>query len=283
MVERKTAAFVRMVLKIVVFLMMLCSVSVKAADSTHVFDAADLFDVQQVQEMETLAQKLEDEYKMNVLLLTTWENYSGSSAALAEAFYEDENYDTNGRRGGIVLLIDIENRELCLVTNGDMIYYITDEREERIYDAGYAYAAKDAYAEAMLAMLQKTADYLEQGIPDNQYTYDTETGRIVRHRSLDAAELLLAFGAALLAAGAACYGVCRKYSAVKAFEYDVSRNADMHLKNKRDQLMNQFVTQRRIPRNPPHTGDGSGSGGGRTSTHHSAGGGTFGGGHGRKF
>lgn len=258
-----------------------------AAAQSSVFDRAGLFSGKECKELEELAQKLEKKYKMNFLLLTTAEAGGLSASQYAEAFYEDEGYDTNGKKGGIVLLIDMDNREMNLVTDGNMIYYITDEREEKIYDAGEASVRRGEYGNAMYAMLKKTEEYMEAGIPGNQYVYDTETGKIIRYRSVTVSEALIAFAAALLCAGTPCIVICRRYSSVRKYEYEISQNAGMELLKKEDRLVNQFVTKRRIPKSTSSGGGGGGGrssgGGGRTSVHRSSSGRSYGGGHGRKF
>ncbi|MDO5539302.1 MAG: TPM domain-containing protein [Eubacteriales bacterium] len=253
-----------------------------AGAESIVFDEAELFSSEEKTELEELGQKLEKEYKMNFLMLTIDDAHGMSSAQFAEEFYEKEGYDTNGRSGGIVLIIDMDNRQMNLITTGSMIYYITDAREERIYDAGEDYVREKEYADAMYAMLRQVQTYMEKGIPDNQYTYDTETGKIVYHRSLTSMDVLMAFAAAFLCAGGACFVLYRKYSVVKEYEYQINQNAEINLTGREDRLVRQFVTQRKIPRNPPPDSGGIG-GGGRTSTHTSSGGRTYGGGHGRGF
>ena len=292
MVERRTVtydkyteklrALQRFCLLAVVCLLFAGSV-VCAQASEHVFDIADLFSTSETNRLSELAEELEETYDMKFLMLTVDDAQGRSSRDAAEYFYESGGYDSNGKRGGSVLLIDLDNRELNLVTNGEMILYITDAREERIYDAGYEYASEGDYGEAMIAMLEQTAAYMKKGIPDNQYTYDTETGRIVRHRSISLSDWLLAAGIAVLCASFACFFLYRRYRRVEQYEYSIGQNADIRITGKEDRLVNQFVTHRRIPRDPPPDGGSGGSSAGRSSTHTSGGGGTFGGGHGRSF
>lgn len=258
-----------------------CAVRVGAAG--YVFDKAGLFSGSEAAQLSETAAKLEETYNMNFLMLTVEDAQGHSSRDVAERFYENGGYDSDGKKGGILLLIDLDNRELNLVTNGEMILYITDAREERIYDAGYEYAAEGDYGGAMIAMLEQTASYMKKGIPDNQYTYDTETGQIVRRRSISTGDLLLAVGVAFGCALSACVFLYRRYRRVEQYEYSIGQNADIRVTGKEDRLVNQFVTHRKIPKDPPPGGGSGGSSGGRSSTHTSSGGGTYGGGHGRNF
>lgn len=258
-------------------------VSVNAATS-QVYDDANLFLQGEAAELEAEADKLRDRHHMNFVIVTTDDAEGKSSREYADDFYMDNGYYDNGERGGITLLIDMDNREVYVSTAGDMLYYVTDKKVEEILDEGYGYVADGDYAKAMAGMLEKADDIIEDGIQDGQYIYDEETGKIIRYKSLTVMDILLAVLIPLLLAGGVCFGVYRKYSFVEKYQYSINQNADMKLLNRSDHLVNQFVTRRRIPKNPPPGNGGGGSmgGSGRTTVHTSSGGGSFGGG-GRKF
>lgn len=275
MVEKK-----RYITGLLCFLMMLLILAVPVLADSGVYDYGSLFTAEETAELEKEAAEIAEEYEMNILMLTTNDAAGRSSAAYAENFYEENGFDTNGVRGGIVLLIDMDNRELNLVTNKDMIYYITDQREEKIYDAGYDDVKDGEYGSSMKHMLEQTKEFLEDGIPDNQYTYDTKTGKIVRHRSLSGGEIAAAFVTALLCAGISCLILYRRYSNVQKYNYAVNDHADIRLTGQRDEQIDKVVTRRRKPQS---SSSGGGSDSGRSSTHTSSGGGTYGGGNGRSF
>lgn len=284
MVERRTSFLTGMLLTAVLAL----GAGIGVSADSYVYDAAELFSTGETQQIQSLAEEIDEEYQMNVLVLTT--EYAGgqSSSGLMEEAYEELGYDDNDDKGGIALIIDLDNGELNLVTDRDMIYYITDEREETIYDAGYEWAQDGEYGESMIAMLESVQEMLQKGIPGNQYTYDTETGRIVRHLSVTMSDLLIALCASLIGAGVICSVIYRSYTHVQEYQYQPERNANMKLTSQQDRLVNQFVTQRRIQQGPPPgAGGGPGGpdmgGGGRSSVHHSSGGHSYGGGHGRKL
>lgn len=250
---------------------------------SQIKDEAGILTQEEREELGNLADELRDKHDMNFLVLTTNDARGKSAEEYADDYYMDNGYYDNPYRGGITLLIDMDNRELWVSTAGDMRYYITDNRVEEILDAGYDLVASAEYGEAFSAMLKKTDALIEKGIPSNQYLYDEETGRIIRHRSLTAAEICVAILVSLLIAVFACVTVYMRYGRVQKYEYSAGDNAKIKLTRHQDRLVNQFVTRRVIPRNPPSGGRGGhGGGSGRTTVHTSGGGGSFGGG-GRKF
>lgn len=257
----------------------LCLSGMTAYAECLVQDDAQLFSDSEVQQIETLAKEIEASWQMNVLVMTCDDADGRESNEVLEDTYEEYGLESNDAKGGIALIIDMDNRELNLVTERDMIYYITDYREEKIYDAAQSYASDGEYGNAMIAMLKKVQQYLNEGIPDKQYTYDTETGRIVRYRSLTSGDILLAFFAGLMVAAIVSVILYRSYTVVKKYRYSTEKNARLKITAQNDILVNQFVTHRRIEKDPPSGGGDSG----RTSTHHSSGGHTYGGGKGRGF
>ena len=281
MVEKSTAKAVKR--KITGMLSMLCIClclgGVPVWADCLIQDDAQLFSVVEQQEIAALSQEIQDGYQMNVLVMTCEDAQGKESNEVLEDTYEEYGMESNDAKGGIALIIDMDNRELNLVTERDMIYYVTDYREERIYDAGQQYAADGEYGEAMLAMLNTTLEYLQDGIPGNQYTYDTETGRIKRYHRLTSEDVLAAFLAALLVSGITFVVLYRRYKVVKKYRYSTEKNASLTITAQNDRLVNQFVTHRRIEQD--HSSSGGDSG--RTSTHSSSGGHTYGGGSGRGF
>ena len=184
-------------------------------------DDAQLFTTAEVQQIENKAEEIDEQYQMNVFVMTCEDAKGKESREVLEDTYESYGLEKNDARGGIALIIDMDNRELNLVTERDMMYYITDYREEEIYDAGWEYVTDGEYGEAMLAMLDVVIDDLEAGIPGNQYTYDTETGKIVRYRSLTTSDVLLAFAAAMLLSGTTIFILYRNYTVVKKYKYSI--------------------------------------------------------------
>lgn len=277
MVERKKSQKKRTGI-LALLCLCLCLFGVNVSAEYRIQDDAQLFSDNEIQQMENLSQEIQDQYQMNVFIMTCDDAGGKDSNEVLEDTYESYGLESNDEKGGIALIIDMDNRELNLVTERAMILYITDYREEQIYDAAQDYASNGEYGEAMIAMLEKTQEYLQDGIPENQYTYNTETGEIVRYHSLTFLEVMLAFFTALIIASVVSLLLYRSYTVVKKYRYSPSQNAKLNITAQNDRFVNQFVTHRRIEHDHSSGGDS-----GRTSTHESSSGHTYGGGHGRGF
>lgn len=264
---------------LLILCMWLCLSGMTVYAECLVQDDAQLFSDSEIQQIEELSKEIEDSWQMNVLVMTCDDADGRESNEVLEDTYEAYGLESNDAKGGIALIIDMDNRELKLVPERDMIYYITDYREERIYDAAQKYASDGEYGEAMTAMLRKILECMKSGIPDNQHTYDTETGEITYYHSLTAEDVLMALAGALLVSTLVTVILYRSYKVVKKYRYSTEQNARLTITAQNDHFVRQFETHRRIER------ESSGGGGesGRTSTHSSSGGHTYGGGSGRGF
>ena len=141
-----------------------------------VYDMADLFTDEEEKQLSEQAQVLSDTMKMEAVIVTTEEN-SDSAQVFADGFYMEGGFGTGSDQSGILFLIDMDNRELYISTNGQMIRYMTDSRINDVLDDVYNYAADADYYGAAAAFLTDTEKCYSNGISRDQYNYDTETGR----------------------------------------------------------------------------------------------------------
>ena len=228
---------------------------------------------------------------MEAVIVTIEEN-SDSAQVFADGFYMEGGFGTGSDHSGILFLIDMDNRELYISTNGQMIRYMTDSRINDVLDDVYNYAADADYYGAAAAFLTDTEKCYSNGISRDQYNYDTETGKISRYHHIEWYEILIALGVAAVCGGTAVASVLRSYGLhgedkrmAANFKLSYRRDSRFTMGNVlADALLTSYITQQVIQtqkNNRPVSGGGSFSGGGRSSTH-SYGGSSHGGG-GRKF
>lgn len=254
------------------------------AAEIRVYDDASLLNAEEEEELSKKAESFSEAWNMDFGVVTTGDAMGKTSREYADDFY-DAHFDTTEERGGVLYLIDMDNREIYLSTCGKAIRYLTDERIERILDAAYEEIADGDYYGTFDAFFTETERFLRQGIPSGQYHYDTETGErdyyddsAPKPKKITLFEGILAFAAALVSALGVCGGIIGKYKLkFEDFHYDAYTDSDVHLSVEEDRLVNSFVTHRHIPESSGNSGGGSSS-----SVHHSSGGTSHGGG-GRSF
>lgn len=245
------------------------------ADPAVVDDQAELFSQEEEQELTSRIGELTADWHMDFVVVTT-EDAEGKTSEE----YADDYYDYNGYADdGVLYLIDLDNGSVWISTKGKMIRYLTDARVDAVIDAGYENLKDKDYAEGILQMLNETESYLEDGIPSNQYNYDTETGKVSRYRSITVYEALGAAVVALLCGGGFVVAVLGSYRLKrKTYRYPYESQAKVRFTRRDDQYVNRIITHRRIPKNPPPGSGGGGGGGGQSSVHTSSSGSSHGGG-----
>lgn len=163
---------------------------------------------------------------------------------------------------GAVMLIDLDNGSFYLVTAGDAISYLTDQKINNAIDAAFPYAADEDYANALIVLVEEIESYY------NSAPADGITGF----------EFFIAVVLALVAGGAFAGTVVGKYRLVwGGYKYSYRENGTVELTHSRDRFVNKVVTTRKIQRDPPR-----GSGGGGTTISRGSDGNNYGGG-GRKL
>lgn len=250
------------------------------SESVQVTDDAGLLSPSEKQDILKLVENLELSANWDVMVVSISDAGGRSGEEYAEQWF-DEN---TTKDDGVICLIDMDNRELVIRTFGQAIYYLTDDRIDKILDAAYDGASREDYCGAYTKMLEGIQSAYQRGVPDNQYTYDENTGKIVGYyrekKKITPLEAVLAVVAALAAGGIAAGAVIGKYRMKwGGYQYSCRENSNVELVKKNDLFVNQMVTHRRIPR---QNGSSHGSSGSRSTTHVGAGGRRSGGGS-RKF
>lgn len=241
------------------------------AEESQVADQAELLTPEEENALTGRMEALEEEWKQTFVVVTTKDAEGKEAREYADDFYDSHGYGDNG----VLYLIDLDNGELWISTAGNMIRFLTDARIQQVLDAGYEDIRQGSYERGLERMLDRTEEFLEEGIPGNQFSYDPETGEVSRHRSVTGMEALLAAAAGLAAGGIFIGAVCARYKMkTGTYTYPFRQKGSLSLTREEDILVNQVVTHRRIPKNPP---PGSG-GGGRSTVHTSSAGRSHGGG-----
>ena len=160
----------------------------------------------------------------------------------------------------------MDDRKIWVSTSGDAIQYFTDDRIESIIADISKYLSNGEYFDACNIFLTDIEHYINNGIPEDQYTYSEEdnTVKIV----------LIALVSATIVAGIVCIYVVNSYKnskSVSSTNY-VDNNSIIFTK-RRDIFVSTFTTKTKIEKN-------NNSGGSGSSTHTSSSGNTHGGGGG---
>lgn len=255
------------------FLALFNPLKVFAADDT-IDDQANLLTTEERAELSSQADAINQKIKGEVFILTTTDNTEEPRTFANEQLMARVGKNNNGA----LLLLDMTQREIYLSTSGNMIDYITDKRRDQLLDDVEAAMSAGDYYQASADYLTNAEQFVDDGIPSGSYRIDETTGKVTYYKSITGIELTIGLIIAAAAAIGFFFMVRLRYQLkIGTYRYPYRENAQLDLTERQDQLVNSFVTTRRIPR--PAKNNGGGGGG---STTNSSGGGTFGGG-GRGF
>jgi uncharacterized protein len=253
------------------------------AVSPKVYDKAELFSEMQREELEKNTSDMSERLKLDIVIVTTNSNEGKTSRAYADDFFDQNGFGYGGSEDGLLLLINMEDREVYISTCGKAIQYFTDERINSTLDKVYTYLTDGNYSEGAAAFLKEVEYYVQQGIPSNQYKQDESTGRIYDrysekpvNKKADLGKLILiCFGIAFAAGGITVGVMAMNNRGTLSINQDtyLDKNS-FNIVSSEDRHYDTRVTHVTISNNSSNSG--------KSTTHSSSSGRSHGGG-GRKF
>ena len=263
----------------------------------RVFDQAGLFSETEIIQLEEKIAQCRKSTKMDVVIVSAYADGERSAEEYADDYYDYGGFGVGKKASGVLLLYYMDGPgqpggECYISTTGTMINMLTDERIESILDDVYGDLGNRDFAGAAEHFLEDVKAYVKEGVESGQYTYDRDTGEIVRYHSIRLYEVAIAMVIAGISAGSVCLDIKKRY-AMKQSSREVSNSlqayrADcaFHFSVAGDKMVNKYVRSVPIPRNTSSGSGGRGHSGsssaGRSTIHTSSSGSSHGGG-GRRF
>lgn len=133
---------VSIVLILMLSLTWLIPISAKAAiyNEETVFDYADLLTDDEEDDLRKYAEKFK-KYDISLIYLTTMDAEGKSSTTYSDDFYDNNNF----RSDGVLLMIDMDNREIYINTVGKCIELLPNQTIYNTVDDCYIYASDGEY------------------------------------------------------------------------------------------------------------------------------------------
>lgn len=232
--------------------------------SRKVYDYAELLTEEQKESLETYAGELSDRYDADFVIVTITENNRNSSQDFADRFFDDNYFgQKDGKKeyaegDGMVFLIDMQNREFALSTDGVVYDAMGDDEVDDLLDSAGEQMKTENYYGACMAALEESAAAVK----------GHNTSRMV----LSIAVPLVLAGVVTAIVLAVLVSFSKKSKpAVEAGRYMVPDS--LHIIHKHEVMTGSHTTVSPIP-----DSSSSGGGGGGGGSHTSSGGATHGGG-----
>ena len=263
----------------------------------RVFDQAGLFSETEIIQLEEKIAQCRKSTKMDVVIVSVYADGERSAEEYADDYYDYGGFGVGKKASGVLLLYYMDGPgqlggECYISTAGTMINMLTDERIESILDDVYGDLGNRDFAGAAECFLEDVKVYVKEGVESGQYTYDRDTGEIVRYHSIRLYEVAIAMVIAGILAGSVCLDIKKRY-AMKQSSREVSNSLQAYRADcafcfsvAGDKMINKYVRSIPIPRNTSSGSGGRGHSGsssaGRSTIHTSSSGSSHGGG-GRRF
>lgn len=280
------------------FFIVIFSFSGFAYDEILIDDSANLFDESQETEINSSLFEFFLETSYSAAVITTDYAEGKTSQSYADDYYDNLVVSEGWSQNGILFLIDMDNREVCISTMGECISVYSDSIDY-IIDCGYDELVNGLYSDCIIHMIDATSECalnIGNDYYDDQYNGDYycdyyiddnyNSGIITdsKHSSgLDLGNISVCIIISLVIAAVSVLAVKSSYKNTgKGDEFDAD-DLILNLTASNDNVISRNVITTRVPKNNNHNRSGGKSGysGGGVS-HRSSGGFSHGGGS-RKF
>ncbi len=259
--------------------------------NTRIDDSADLFTESEESMIaeSILDYSLQTEY--SVIVLSTDYAMGKSSQQYADDYFDNLIVSEGWEEKGILFLIDMDNREVCISTMGECISVYANAIDH-VIDSGYNELVDGNYSECITLMVSAALDYsqnksddyyvddfygdypINNGIYDDEYYYQNSED------SFDLSNVLVCIVIAVIIGVITVFAVKNSYKNMgKGDEFDAD-DLILNLTGSNDTVISRNVITTKVPRNNNHNRHGGSSGG--SISHRSSGGFNHGGGS-RKF
>lgn len=247
-------------------------------DLEKVYDFADLLtdSEEKLLYQETINYINKTNYDLAIVTIKT--NNKKNTLTYADDFFDYNLFGKNKTRDGVVLLIDMANREVAISTSGYAQKMYDDKRIDLIIDSGYDYLIDANYYNTFSKMITSLTNYYNENYPEsNKNMVIDEKGNASYIKYMPYNMIIFISLIVTLIISLILYFKTRlkiKKASTKTYL------KESQIINKKDDLINSVVTHTRKAEN--YSSSGSSSSGGGSSIRSSSSGRSHGGGS-RKF
>lgn len=195
-------------------------------------------------EVRSRLQGLADKYQSDFIVLFR-EGVGSQSGAERTAieFFETNDYGVGSEKSGMLLLIDLRDRELYVLTHGKAKELITEKEWNKLLDAVVDNDVANQPYEAVMAYVEKIPYYF-------------------RGNFISGLDLLIAFGVAAAVALITMFSVKSSYKAANANQaYEIEDNAHADFDRFEDAFIREYTTSHTKSSSSGSSSGGSGGGG----------------------
>ncbi|MCD2492012.1 TPM domain-containing protein [Lacrimispora sp. NSJ-141] len=256
------------------------------SEEQKIYDEAGLLSGQEEEELQDLLVKKAQETEQDFIIVTTDDNEGKSARSYADDFYDTHKFGYEKENGsGVLLLLDMDGREVYISTAGTAIQNYTDAEIDNTLDSLIPLMKKKDYMGVCRTFIEDAGRRLTGGDEAQNGYYDADSDQFVSaelsgwQKVFTPSRILIHLAAAFVLSGiiVACIAHNRK-TKMSVGSGTYLKDGQLGFRARSDRFTHTTVVTRHIPRD----NDSHSSGGGYSSSHTSSGGHSHGGG-GRSF
>lgn len=157
--------------KVLIFLFVcliaLLPIRVEAAETDNVKDYLNYLSETEVQELQSRINEISNKCSLDTVIVITDNTDGKSSMQYADDFYDNNNYGLDAEKSGILMLVNMDAREVWISTKGAAITIFTDSTIKTMVNDITRYLSDKDYNGASSKFLEKVDYYCDKKLMTN--------------------------------------------------------------------------------------------------------------------
>ncbi|HHV30451.1 MAG TPA: TPM domain-containing protein [Clostridium sp.] len=256
-----------------IFILCIAQIGVYAENSNNVIDYLNYLTDSEITNLQADIDSIKNTYGLDVVIVITDNTDGKSSRDFADDFFDYNGYGIGRDYSGLLMLINMQDREVWISTSGEAIDIFTNSRISTMEDNIIGPLSNAKYYNACRTFISDVKSYANAGVPRGQYrvesdmTYADKVSRTIKSLPVYIVALIISVGSTLVLSFSSKGKVT-----INSSTYE--ENGSFVLSERRDDYIRESTVKTKIER--------SSGGSQKSSTHTSSSGRTHGGG-GKKF
>lgn len=159
---------------VVIFVLLIGQVTAFAAETPNVKDYLDFLKSEELNDIQGLIENTKKDYNLDVVVVIVEDTEGKSSRDFADDYYDYNGFGVGNDKSGLLMLVNMEQREVWISTTGKAIDIFTDNRISDMVRAVTGYLSNADYYNASREFIAKIRLYADMGVPSGQHRVDTE-------------------------------------------------------------------------------------------------------------
>ena len=140
-----------------------------ASNPINVVDDMGFLSDSDIQELQGKINKIKEQFRLDVVIVITNKMNGKSSMDYADDYYDYNGYGIDSQYSGLLMLINMKDREVWISTTGRAIDIFTDGRISDMTGRIASYLSNANYKRACHVFLDDVINYSNKGVPSSQY------------------------------------------------------------------------------------------------------------------